>query len=116
MFREKYVQPESQASAKHNWYKLTFDPIAKSLSDFLKELNEGPERAFGDNDQTYDRQFTLRRTAFPLNRSINLAYLKNSTNDQIVAYLGKELKLRGLENDEELKIPTMTTVSPNDSQ
>ena len=40
VFRRKYVKPESQATAKHKWHKLTFDPNTKSLPDFLEELNE----------------------------------------------------------------------------
>ena len=51
VFRRKYVKPESQATAKHKWHKLTFDPNTKSLPDFLEELNECAERAFGDNAQ-----------------------------------------------------------------
>ena len=49
MFRRKYVKPESQATAKRKWHKLTFDRNTKWLSDFLEELNECAERAFGDN-------------------------------------------------------------------
>ena len=33
-FRRKYFKPESQATAKHKWHKLTFDPNTKSLPDF----------------------------------------------------------------------------------
>ena len=33
VFRRKYVKSESQATAKHKWHKLTFDPNTKSLSD-----------------------------------------------------------------------------------
>ena len=51
VFRRKYVKPESQATAKHKWHKLTFDPNTKSLPDFLEELNECAERAFADNAQ-----------------------------------------------------------------
>ena len=29
VFRRKYVKPESQATAKHKWHKLTFDPNTK---------------------------------------------------------------------------------------
>ena len=49
VFRRKYVTPQSQATAKHKWHKLTFDPNTKSLPDFLEELNECAERTFGDN-------------------------------------------------------------------
>ena len=26
VFRRKYIKPESQATSKHKWHKLTFDP------------------------------------------------------------------------------------------
>ena len=51
LFRRKYVKPESQATTKHKWHKLTIDPNTKSLPDFLEELNECAERVFGDNAQ-----------------------------------------------------------------
>ena len=51
VFRRKNVKPESQATAKHKWHKLTVDPYTKSLPDFLEELNECAERAFGDTAQ-----------------------------------------------------------------
>ena len=51
VFRRKYVKPESQATAKHKWLILTFDPNTKSLTDFLEELNECAATAFGDNAQ-----------------------------------------------------------------
>ena len=49
IFRRKYVKPESQATAKHKWHRLTFDPSTKKLPDFLEELNQGAEKAFGEN-------------------------------------------------------------------
>ena len=36
VFRRKNVKLESQATAKHKWHKLTFDPNTKSLPDFLE--------------------------------------------------------------------------------
>ena len=51
-----------------------------------------------------------------LKRSLNLAYIENGTYDQIVAHLDKEIELRGLQNDGELTIPTMTALPPNDNQ
>ena len=51
VFRRKYVKPESQATAKQKWHKLTFDPNTKSPPDFFEDLNECAERAFGDNAQ-----------------------------------------------------------------
>ena len=67
VFRQKYVKPESQATAKHKWHKLTFDPNTKSLSNFLEERNECAERAFGDNAQhLIDSLLYARKTATPI--------------------------------------------------
>ena len=49
IFRRKYVNPESQATAKHKWHRLTFDPSTMKLPDFLEKLNQGAEKAFGEN-------------------------------------------------------------------
>ena len=116
VFRRKYVKPESQATAKHKWHKLTFDPNTKSLPDFLEELNECAERAFGDNAQHMIDSLLYAKLPPHLKRSLNLAYIENGTYDQIVAHLERELELSGLENDGELTIPTMTAVPPNDNQ
>ena len=51
LIRPIHVKPESQATAKHIWHKLTFDPITKTLCGFLEELTECGEKAFGDNAQ-----------------------------------------------------------------
>ena len=112
VFRRKYVKPKSQATAKHKWHKLTFDPNTKSLPDFLEELNECAERAFGDNAQHMIDSLLYAKLPPHLKRSLNLAYLENDTYDQIVAHLERELELSGLENDGELTIPTMTAVPP----
>ena len=115
VFRRKYVKPESQATAKHKWHKLIIDPNTKSLPDFLEELNECAEKAFGDNAQHMIDSLLYAKLPPHLKRSLNLAYLENGTYDQIVAHLERELELSGLENDGELTIPTMTAVPPNDS-
>ena len=116
VFRRKYVKPDSQATAKHKWHKLTFDPNTKSLPDFLEELNECAEKAFGDNAQHMIDSLLYAKLPPHLKRSLNLAHLENGTYDQIVAHLERELELSGLENDGELTIPTMTTVPLNDNQ
>ena len=116
MFRRKYVKPVSQATTKHKWHKLTFDPNKKSLSDFLEELNECAERAFGDNAQHMIDSLLYAKLPPHLKRSLNLAYLENGTYDQMVAHLEREKELSGLENDGDLTIPTMTAVPPNDNQ
>ena len=75
VFRRKYVKPESQATAKHKWHKLKFDPNTKSLPDFLEELNECAERAFGDNAQHMIDSLLYAKLPPHLKRSLNLAYL-----------------------------------------
>ena len=116
VFRRKYVKPESQATAKHKWHNLTFDPNTKSMSDFIEELNESAQRAFGDNAQHLIDSLHYAKVPPHLKRSLKIAYLENGTYDQTVAHLERELKLNGLENDRELTIPTMTAVPPNDNQ
>ena len=116
VFRRKYVKPESQATAKHKWHKLTFDTNTKSLPDILEELNECAERAFGENAQHMIDSLLYAKLPPLLKRSLNLAYLENGTYDQIVAHLERELELSGLENDEELTIPTMIAIPPNENQ
>ena len=116
VFPCKYVKPESQAPAKHKWHKLTFDPNTKLIPDFLEELNECAERAFGDNAQHMIDSLLYAKLPPHLKRSLNLAYLENGTYDQLVAHLERELELSGLDNDGELTIPTMTAVPPNDNQ
>ena len=116
MFRRKYVKPESQATAKHKWHKLTFDPNTKSLSDFLEELNESAERAFGDNAQHMIDSLLYAKLPPHLKQLLNLAYLENGTCNQIVAHLETELELSGLEYDGELTRLTMTAIPPHDNQ
>ena len=116
VFRRKYVKPESQATAKPKWHNLIFDPNTKSLPDFLEDLNECAEIAFGDNAQHMIDSLLYAKLPPHLKPSLNLAYLENDTYDQIVTHLERELELSGLENDGELTIPTMTAVPPNDNQ
>ena len=49
IFRRKYVKLESQATAKHKWHRLIFDPTTMKLPDFLEELNQGAVKAFEEN-------------------------------------------------------------------
>ena len=116
LFQRKYVKPESQATAKHKWLKFTFDSNTKSLSELLEELNECAERVFGDNAQHMIDSLLFAKLPPHSKRSLNVAYLEMGVSDQIVAHLEKELELSGLENDEELTIPTMTAVPPNENQ
>ena len=116
VFRQKYVKPESQTTAKHKWHKLTFDPNTTTQSDFLEELNECAETLFGDNAQHMLDSLLYSKLPPHSKRSLNLAYLENGTYDQIVDHFERELQLSGMDNDWELTIPTMAAISPNDYQ
>ena len=50
-FRRNYVKPVSQATAKHKWHYLAFDPKTMKMPDFLKTLNQGAEKGFGEHAQ-----------------------------------------------------------------
>ena len=78
----------------------------KSLADFLGELNECAKRTFGGDAQHMINSLLFAKPPPCFKKSLNLAYFENGTYNQIVA-------LRGLENDRELSIRTMTAVPPN---
>ena len=54
IFWRKYVKSESQATAKHKWHRLMFDPSTMKLPDFLEKLNQGAEKAFSENAKKHD--------------------------------------------------------------
>ena len=47
VFRGKYVQPQSMATAKHKIQRLVFNPADQKLYDFLDELQKLAKDAFG---------------------------------------------------------------------
>ena len=108
VFRQKYVKPESQATAKHKWHRLVFDPNTMKLPDFLKELNQGAEKAFGENAQAMIDSLLYAKLPPKLKRSVNMARLENSTYEKI-AHLERELELNELEESDDIPVPTMST-------
>ena len=104
IFRQKYVKPESQATAKQKWHRLVFDPNTMKLPDFLEELNQGAEKAFGDHAQKM-----IAKLPPKLKRSVNMARLENGSYDEIVAHLERELELNALEESDDLPMATMTS-------
>ena len=63
IFKRQYVRPESQATAKQKWHRLVFDPITTKLPEFLEDLNQGAEKAFGDNAQNMIDSLLYAETA-----------------------------------------------------
>ena len=109
IFRQKYVQPESQATAKHKWHRLVFDPNTTKLPDFLEELNQGAEKAFGDNAQKMIDCLLYAKLPPKLKRSVKMARLENGSFDGIGARLERELELNALEESDDLPMASMTS-------
>ena len=109
IFRRKYVKPESQATAKHKWHCLVFDTNTMKLPDFLEELNQGAEKAFGDHAQKMIDSLLYAKLPPKLKRSVNMARLENGSYDEIVAHLERELELNALEELDDLPMVTMTS-------
>ena len=108
VFRRKYVKPESSASAKHRFNRLFFDPENQKLPDFLEELEESAEKAFGTNAHQMIENLLYAKMPPHLKKSINQAYLENGTYSQFVKHLEREMELNGLESDESLVKTQMT--------
>ena len=111
IFRRKYVKPESQATAKHKWHRPVFDPNTMKLPDFLEELNQDAEKAFGEHAQKMIDSLLYAKLPPKLKRSVNMARLENGSYDEIVAHLERELELNALEESDELPMATMTSAS-----
>ena len=109
VFRRKYVKPESQATAKHKWHKLVFDPNTMKLPDFLEELNQGAEKAFREHAQAMIDSLLYAKLPPKLKRSVNMARLENAIYEEIVTHLERELELNGLEEGDDIHVPTMST-------
>ena len=111
ILRRKYVKPESQATAKHKWHRLTFDPSTMKLPDFLEELNQGAEKAFGENAKSMIDSLLYAKLPPKLKRSVNMARLENGTYEEIVAHLERELEVNALEESDDLPMATMASAS-----
>ena len=79
VFRRKYIKRESSASAKHRFNKLSFEPENQELPDFLEELQESAEKAFGDNAHQMIENLLYAKMPPHLKKSINQAYLENGS-------------------------------------
>ena len=86
IFRRENVKPESQATAKHKWHRLTFDPDTTKLPDFLEKLNQEAKKAFRENAKNMIGSY-----------------------EEIVAHLERELELNALDESDDLPIATLTS-------
>ena len=115
IFRRKYVKPESRATAKHKWHRLTLDPNTMKLPDFLEELNQGAEKAFGENAKSMIDSLLYAKMPPKLKRSVNMARLENGTYEKIVTHLERELELNALEESDDLPMETMASASTSNN-
>ena len=85
------------------------------LPDFLEELNEGAEKALGENAKSMIDSLLYAKLPPKLKRSVNMARLENGTYEEIVAHLERELELNELEESDDLPMATMASASTNQS-
>ena len=109
VFRSKYVKPESQATTKHKWHRLVFDPNTMKVPDFLEELNQGADKAFGENAQAMIDSLPYAKLPPRQKRLVNIARLENATYEEIVAHLERKLELNGIEEGDDIPVPTVST-------
>ena len=80
IFRRKYVKPKFQATAKHKWLRIIFDPNIMKLLDFLVELNQGAKKAFAENVKSMTDNLLYAKLPPKLKRSVygrNMTWLEN---------------------------------------
>ena len=79
--------------------------------DFLVELNQGAEKAFGENAQAMIDSLLYAKLLPKLKSSVNMARLENATYKELVIHLKRELELNGLEEGDDIPVPTMPTAT-----
>ena len=79
------------------------------LPDFLEKLNQGALKAFGENAQAMIDSLLYAKLPPKLKRSTNMARLENATYEEIVTHLERELELNGLEEGDDIPVPTRCT-------
>ena len=85
------------------------------MPDFLEELHQGAEKAFGENAEQMINSLLYAKLPPHLKRSVNTAYLENGTYEEIVQHLERELELNGLEGDNAPAI-TISTIQNAESR
>ena len=108
MFRRKYVESQSTATAKHKFQQLIFNPANQNLFDFLDEFQKQAKDALGVAAHAIIEQFIFDKLPPHLKKSIYQDHLENGSEQQIVLHLERELELNGLEAPDEMQIDTVT--------
>ena len=88
-----------------------FNLSEQTLPDFLEDLHQTAERAFGEHAQSMIENLLYAKMPPSLKKSINQAYLENGTYDQIIKHIEREMELNGIEQSDDLPVTTMTATS-----
>ena len=78
------------------------------LPDYLEEFNPGAEKNV-ENALAMIDSLLYAKSPPKLKRSVNMARLENATYKEIVAHLERDLELNGLEDGDNIPVPTMST-------
>ena len=79
VFRRKYLNSQSLATAKHKFQKFVFAPADQNLVDFLDELQKLAKDAFGIAAHAIIEQFIYAKMPPHLKKLTNQAHLENGT-------------------------------------
>ena len=82
-----------------------------NLPDFLAELNQGAEKAFGENAKSMIDSLLYAKLPPKLKQSVNMARLENETYEEIVALLERKLELKAFEESDDLPMVIMASAS-----
>ena len=87
----------------------------RQLPDFLEELQENTEKAFGNIASQMIESLLYAELPPHLKRFFDKTYLQNGTYQQIVRHLEREMELNGLES-EDTGVKTQLTVMKNNQK
>ena len=76
------------------------------LPNFLGKLNQGAKKAFGENAQAMIESLLFAKIPPNLKRLVNMARLENATYEEVVTHVEKERELKGLEEGDDIRVPT----------
>ena len=110
VFGRKYVKPELSESTKYRFNRLMFQRENQNLPDFLEDLQESAEKAFGEAAPQMIEGLIYAKLPPHLKKSINKAYFEIGTYEQSVLHLERTMELDRSKADEPLVKTQMTAV------
>ena len=88
----------------------------QALPDFLEDLHQSVERAFGEHAQSMIENLLYAKMPRSLKKSINQTYQENGTYDQLSKHIEREMELYVIEQIDDLPVTTMTATSKQPPQ